>query len=195
MYRPRGMTDAGFFQQEWPNDSKKFVATASKSGVFYAVYEIDAAQEPSLVPDANGKVRLAMVVLTRRAPKSEYNFGYKDMTEFSGPCEADCPERLLELLSPFRREAAFAAAKYSQSARWAANWRARCWTNVAKRKDKLKLKHGMQVKLPKAVTFGNGATLDTFMVEQRPGKRGFLFANGYYRYRLTKAMQLDLTAA
>jgi hypothetical protein len=28
-----------------------------------------------------------------------YGFGYKDMTESMGPCEADCPDRIMRLLS------------------------------------------------------------------------------------------------
>lgn len=199
LYRAPGMySDAEFFSREFFGtiNSGGFVATASKNGVFYAVREIDAALEPGLVPEANGKVRIAYVVLTKRAPKSHYNFSYKDMTEFSGPCEDACPERLLKLLSPFRREAAFAAAKYAQSMRWAANWRARCWANANKAKNKIKLKPGLQVKLPRPVRFANGAWVDTFMVERRGGnKQGFVFANGFTRYRLTRAMQLELQVA
>ena len=196
-HRPRGMTDAEFFAREYGEKfAAKIKATASKNGVFYAAFEIDAAEEPNLVPDANGKVRLALIVLTKRAPKSEYNFGWKDMTEFSGPyVGTECPERILDQLSPFRLEAAFASAKYSSSARWASRWRNECRASAAKRKNKLKLKTGMTVKLPKPVTFANGAKLDTFYVEKRAIKQGWLFINNYTGYRLTKAMQLELTAA
>ena len=200
LYRAPGMySDAEFFSREFFGEiapANGFVATASKNGVFYAVREIDAELEPSLVPEPNGKVRIAYVVLTKRAPKSDYNFSYKDMTEFSGPYETECPERLLKLLSPFRVEAAFASAKYSASVRDASRWRQACWANIAKAKNKIKLKPGMQVKLPKPVRFANGASIDTFMVEKRGGnKKGFVFAHGLTRYRLTKAMQLELQAA
>jgi hypothetical protein len=174
---------------------QKIVATASKNGVFYAVLETDAVTEPGLVPDANGKIRVALVVLTKRAPKSEYNFGYKEMDEFCGPYHYECPARLLDMLSPFRLEAAFAAAgKYYSGLRSASAWRHACRANATKQKNRLKLKDGMKVKLPKPLTFANGATIDTFTVHKRALKRGFVFMNNFSAYRLRKADLLNLIA-
>jgi len=48
-------------------------------------------------------------------------FGYKDMDESMGPCEADCPDDILDLLTPTDREHAL-------------NWRARCRANNIARK-------------------------------------------------------------
>jgi Domain of unknown function (DUF6927) len=195
-FRPRGMTDLEFFTRQWGEKfSSKIKATASKNGVFYAVYETDAEKSPELVPDANGKVRVALVVLTKRAPKSEYNFGWKDMDEFSGPYYYECPARLLDMLSPFRLEAAFAAAgKWGSGMRSASGWRHACRANAAKQKNRLKLKDGMKVKLPKPLTFADGAVLDTFTVRKRAFKRGFVFMNNFGAYRLRKNDLLNLTA-
>src|SRR5262245_11205903 len=118
LHRERGMKDVDFFKREFGDEFAKNVkATASKAGVFYAVYETEKDRGGRLVPDENGKVRTALVVLTRRVPKDYYNFGYKDLDEFMGPCESDCPERLLDMLSPLKDEDA------GDGSRWAAGWR------------------------------------------------------------------------
>jgi hypothetical protein len=55
----------------------------------------------------------AAVFLTSTNSKDYYNFAYKDMTETMGPCETDCPDSILKLLSPTDHEYALA-------------WRERC---------------------------------------------------------------------
>lgn len=40
------------------------------------------------------------VVYLLRWRKGLYNFSYKDMTEFAGPCEIECPLRIMKLLTP-----------------------------------------------------------------------------------------------
>ncbi|PPD40419.1 MAG: hypothetical protein CTY15_14830 [Methylocystis sp.] len=57
----------------------------------------------------------ALVCLTDYNPRDVegFVFGYKDMTEHMGPCESDCPEDMLDLLTPTDRPYAIA-------------WRARC---------------------------------------------------------------------
>lgn len=57
----------------------------------------------------------AVICLVRWNPKSASgeHFGYKDMDEGAGPCEANCPASVLDLLGPPRNE-------------YAAEWRQRC---------------------------------------------------------------------
>ena len=57
----------------------------------------------------------AVICLVRWNPKSASgeHFGYKDMDESAGPCEANCPASVLDLLGPPRNE-------------YAAEWRQRC---------------------------------------------------------------------
>ncbi len=50
-----------------------------------------------------------------------HNFGWKDMDESVGPCESDCPEKILKLLTPTEYE-------------HANDWRRRCWAHIEKRK-------------------------------------------------------------
>ena len=119
-HRPRGMTTAKYLADEFGAEfAAKIKATAMKKGTFYAVIETDASEDSRLVPDENGKVRAAFVVLTKWA-KGYYNFGYKEMDEFSGPVESNCPGRLLDMLSPIKEES---NDKFGE---WAREWRSRC---------------------------------------------------------------------
>lgn len=51
---------------------------------------------------ATGEV-IAFVFLIRWS-RDYYNFSYKDMTEFSGPGEIECPKRIMKLLTPLNDE-------------------------------------------------------------------------------------------
>jgi hypothetical protein len=55
----------------------------------------------------------ALVCLLGYRKNDYYNFGYKDMDETMGPCESECPQRILKLLTPTDSE-------------WANQWRKRC---------------------------------------------------------------------
>ena len=50
-----------------------------------------------------------------------YIFGYKDMSETMGPCECDCPDAILDLVTPTDHQ-------------YADEWRARCRDNTAERR-------------------------------------------------------------
>jgi hypothetical protein len=55
------------------------------------------------------------VLLIRWAPKSWDNFAYKDIGEFSGPVQCNCPKRIMKLLSPLNDE--------NDPNGWAREWR------------------------------------------------------------------------
>ena len=117
-------------------------------------------------PLAENKGRIfGVVFLTSTDMKDYFNFSYKDMTENCGPYESDCPKGILDLLPPTENE-------------FALQWRARCYENLAKKKDKNGLsklpvgsvikvtmpfdtrffKQGDEVKLEKRVGFGSNRT-------------------------------------
>ena len=76
--------------------------------------------------DPKGERRVsALVCLVRYSPNDRegYVFGYKDMDECMGPVESECPECVLDLLTP--TEEAYALA-----------WRARCRANIAGRRER-----------------------------------------------------------
>jgi len=78
----------------------------------------------------------ACVCLLSYSPKEVFNQGFKDIDEDSGPCEADCPEKILKLLTPTTSEYALA-------------WRESCWNKVNKRKEASKAKRALKKSLDK----------------------------------------------
>lgn len=92
----------------------------------------------------------AAIYLVRWA-NGYYNFGYKDMTEHSGPYEDECPERIMNLLTPLDTEATDNG--------WAADWRKRVYELHAKRKSM----KGVNLFITKdPVNFTNGYSYNTF---------------------------------
>lgn len=71
------------------------------------------------------RIVFAAIYLTSTNMKDYYNFSYKDMDETAGPCERECPESILKLLTPTDDE-------------WANEWRNDCWENIKKKKEKKK---------------------------------------------------------
>ena len=85
-------------------------------------------------------------------------FGYKDMCESMGPHEADCPDRIMRLLSPVEQipNPSFTAA-----------WRQRVADNKQKRRATkqmaARLKPGVVIRLEHEATFGtSGVTATEF---------------------------------
>jgi len=97
----------------------------------------------------NGRVVVAIVCLLDYVPNDPYNFGYKDMEECCGPYEAECPERILRLLTPTESE-------------WAQKWRDACWKNLANKK--VRLTRGRKVRSPQPIYFTNGESYQVFTV-------------------------------
>jgi hypothetical protein len=99
----------------------------------------------------------AAVILIRNTKKD--GFGYKDQTERMGPCEYDCPQRIMRLLSPV---ADIPNPSYT------ADWRARveAWhaEQRQRRHRRNALRVGNLVTLPDAVRFPGGITAKSFRV-------------------------------
>ena len=93
----------------------------------------------------------AIVCLVRWNPRDKENliFGYKDMSEHAGPCEADCPERILALLGPTDHE-------------YAIDWRRRCLANLQRRRRALA--EGDRIRLGEEMTFTDGHKGRDFIV-------------------------------
>lgn len=105
-----------------------------------------------------------------------YNFGYKDQEEGMGCYESNCPQRILDQLSP-------AYDSYSgQSLEWALAWRQRC---AERNGHKRQIKAGVTIRFSTPITFTNGDTLDTFIVKSlKP--LVLTSVDGYGRYRVTR---------
>lgn len=106
----------------------------------------------------------AAVFLLGYAPKDYHNFGYKDMDETCGPCEAQCPERILDLLTPTEHA-------------YALDWRARCRAYHAARKARPKIKIG------DTLVYGG----KEYRVDSRAGRSWLIYGTDGCRYRMTDA--------
>lgn len=139
LHRFKGQTTQQFFEDQF-GGRFRFHASAVVDNVFYAAVE-NTEREPGVV--------WGFVALLSWSPRAWYNFGYKDMDETMGPCEAHAPARVLDALTP-------------TSSRTANNWRARCRANLVN--DSVRFKVGDVVQLSNALSFTDGSKRDQFRV-------------------------------
>ncbi len=112
---PKAYLDAQFSYQRNGSAARVLRSALAGGRVYYAAVELVKPSEPREV--------IALVCLVDYNPRDSegYIFGYKDMDEGMGPVESDCPEAILDLLTPTTRPYAIA-------------WRARCRANAAPRR-------------------------------------------------------------
>ena len=110
---PRQYLDAQFTFERDGLSSRVLRSALVGVRVYYAAVEHFGAQ---------GREAFGVVCLVRynRRDREGYIFGYKSMDEGMGPNESDCPEAILDLLTPTDRPYAVA-------------WRERCRANAAAR--------------------------------------------------------------
>ena len=169
--------DAQFTYERTQEDGSKrglkvLASSCPANRVYYAAAQV--------MTDGIGGEVFAVVCLVRWNPRSAdgHQFGYKDMDESMGPCEADCPARVLDLLTPTDRDHAI-------------EWRARCRANLVQRARKLA--DGDRIRLPDPMTFTDGHVAQEFLVCKR-GRRTFLRdpeTGGFYR--ISRFMQRPWT--
>jgi hypothetical protein len=109
----------------------------------------------------------AIVCLTKHNPRSTdgHVFGYKDMTEYMGPCESECPASILDALTDTDSE-------------YAMDWRARCRANLIRRKlqqAKPTPKPGQTIIFDEPMRFSDGTVRARFEVVANPKGKTPLF--------------------
>ena len=156
-HRPKGMSNKDYFQEYIFGDNYEVLDAAQQRGkpVYLAV------RHPE------GYV-FGCVVLVHYNRSDYFNFWHKEIDESSGPCEDECPERILKLLSPLDEiygPPFIGPMKQYQSApgQHAREWRARCWANVERRKAQPKVTPGTVVRFAHPVYFGSYGEYDTFV--------------------------------
>lgn len=100
---PKAYLDAEFSGARSNNAATRILRSAMVGPVYYAAAEYTRPGEAPVV--------YAIVALTESRAGE---FGYKDMDDTMGPCEARCPVQILALLSPTKNDLAN-------------KWRERCW--------------------------------------------------------------------
>lgn len=174
--RPKGLTNAEYFQEQfWPDgESLILPGSATIGGVFYAA--VETVTSKYVTP---GEV-WGLVVLTQWS-RGDFNFTYKEMSDTMLPGVYDAPTSVLDRLTPTEHKY---ARSWREGCREAAERRARA------RKALKGLRSGDQIILDHPLRFTDGAELGTFAVAlslDRAGRqRVVLTDGGYGRYRVPR---------
>ena len=131
-----------------------------------------AAVERTTVATGEREVYALVCQLDLRGdPDERYNFGYKGVEETGGPCEDECPERILKLLTPTENPTAN-------------RWRERCWERVRRRKERPALKTGKYLVLDTPLEFADGQRRRIFYIKDARRRVFLATPGGRLRYRL-----------
>jgi hypothetical protein len=170
-YGPRQYLDAQFTFMRPDLTSEVLRSALVGMRVYYAAVE-------HVRREGSERTVFAAVCLVHYNPRDRegYIFGYKDMDETVGPNESDCPEAILDLLTPTEYP-------YAQA------WRTRCRENAAARRalsSKPSPRPGQTIVFDQALSFSDGRSLDRFEVVANPrSHRTVLFraadTGGLYR--------------
>ena len=136
-HRPKGQTDREHLQAELFDERLTIIDSTTKGLTFYGAVR----------NNETGEV-WALIVLQQRL-RGHYNYGRKEMDETAGPFYYDCPDRILDLLTPTTNA-------------YALEWRAKCRAKNAAKATRPKVKAGDTIRLAEPLSFGDGYTGDTF---------------------------------
>ncbi|MEW6047194.1 MAG: hypothetical protein AB1609_12030 [Bacillota bacterium] len=171
-HKPKGESMLEFFRREFDTKSPspgdpvgRVLDCAATLHEAYIAYE-------RVWPEGRREVNAIVCELMYR-PNDFYNFGYKDVDEEMGPIHANCPERILRLLTPTDNETA-------------RRWREECWENLRARRGRPRLRKGVVIRFSEPVRFTSGSRLSEFRVED---PRRLVFSDPRYpwnRYKLSR---------
>lgn len=154
---------------ESPNQYRVLDSAVVKFVHYAAIERIEKA--------TSNRVVFATVILTKsfKADRYGHNFCWKDMDESMGPCEDNCPERILNLLTETDSE-------------YAREWRQRCRAKAEARKAMPKLVAGLKLVFADPVRFTTGP-VGELVVRSIKGQRILCSRpdDEYGRYRLTRS--------
>jgi len=125
------------------------IAIVKMRTAYMAVEIIRRDKETGQLDTATRKVVAFVFLLDYRPSDPDYDMGYKDMDESMGPCKSECPERILNLLTPTDHEYALA-------------WRQRCRDNIARKKS-FRLSKDTVIET-RPISFQDGRTRTRFKV-------------------------------
>jgi len=162
-----GQSVKDFFRSEfdWVNEKRRVTvldcAVVCLREAYIAMEAVDLVNHSREV--------FAIVCLLDYQPNDYYNFGYKDMEESMGPYNYNCPERILNLLTPTGNE-------------YALKWRWKCREAVERRKKVAKIKNGDILEFEEPIVFQNGCKIQQLQVKDKkkglfkqPGKAWISF--------------------
>ena len=156
IYTHRGSTPIKEFLTDRLNCESKHasykiidIAIVRMRTAYMAVEIIRRNQKTGLLDIETREVVAFVFLLDYRPSDTDYDIGYKDMDESMGPYQSECPERILNLLTPTENENALA-------------WRQRCRENIARKKAFRPVKDAVIETQP--ISFLDGCTRSRFQV-------------------------------
>lgn len=153
------MSNLDWFAREFNNANGQVIDAASKNGVTYLAYKRSLPEGESYIT--------AIVCLTRWAPHGAQNFSYKEISEDMGPYVSECPERILNQLTPVSE-----LPISKQGRELTAKWRERCRARIAEQKAKPAVRQGQLIYMTEPVRFTDGSAGQLF--EYQGGSRFWL---------------------
>lgn len=159
-YRPKGESDRDHIQREVCGERLTILDCVTKGTTFYAA-----------VRDKDTDEVFGLVVLQTRGRDGYYT--RKAMSEDEGPCYYDCPDRILDRLTPTENA-------------YAVGWRDKCRAKNAARAARPTVKAGDRVRFADPLTFTNGMTFDTFTFVKGSTFEVTERAGYPYRVRITR---------
>ena len=161
--KPKGQALLDFFGEQWNGEFHEVLDVASVGWKeAYAAVRVGKGDGYTI----------GVALFTQYCPASYYNFGYKDMTETSGPGISRCPERILRQLTPIH-ELSGRGIYEGDSLAWARRWRANCWRSVAKRRRKIPF--GTWIKFSSPITLGYGTEKTCYLARERYWRKRNIF--------------------
>lgn len=171
--RHKGESHKDYFSKLFDHPNGKVLDAA---GGFNEVYIAFQAPE--------GVIGIAVQVQWVPTDAWGHNFGYKAAEESMGPPIQNCPQRILELLSPLDQ----LYTPGSDSHTWAGKWREACWQRILARQARPTVRAGDTVKFSKTIKFTSGTEEDTFVFVKGSTFKG---RHGYGRYRISNWRDSD----
>jgi len=148
--KQRGLTTGEWFRKEYQlgeNYELLDIAIVHRQEVYMAIKDLRTANV------------VALIFLVRYG-RGYYNFSYKDMDEFCGPVVYNCPERILNMLTPLTGEL--------DRHGYAREWRRKCKERIERLKTLPKITNGTVIDIGREVKFTNGSSQRYFI---RDGRR------------------------
>jgi hypothetical protein len=176
-HRERGQSDREFWQDRLDKRYRILDCATVGRTTFYAA-----------VQDTGTGTVTAFVALQQWTPASYFNFTHKTMTESAGPCEAECPARILDKLTELPECEHFGPQReyFYCGTCSAREWRADCRKLADRRARAARVKPGQLVRFARPIAFRSGDELDTLVFARRDS-----FTAGGRGYRVTGWRTMD----
>jgi hypothetical protein len=182
-HKPKHLSAVQFLRKEFSGPRHEILTDAFvERSEYYALMKMTHA-------DGVGVSHGVVVCLVQFA-NSDFNIGYKDMSDRCGPNNARCPERILDLadkLDPLH------PTGEDKCEDWAANWRKRCREYHRRRRLVV---DGAVLKFKNAIRFTDGSEYCTFMVVKKDRRTRFAPIEadggiGYPGYRISRITERE----